>query len=110
MKFCKCSSEMQRDFVDGRQIFICRYCNSTTPATPEDARIAHKELEQDKGMFSLIINNSPFVRENQRVRRQCKGCPLDYMTLTRVSESENITYTCKCGMKEEVQSSTMSMS
>lgn len=99
MKFCaNCDRVMRRDASTGVVKFVC-ICGNSEPGTPADARIAGAVLGagETTEMYGRLIQNAPFDRTNQIVRRPCGECGLDYQVQIRVGKDEVIIYRCKCG-------------
>lgn len=102
MRFCQdCGHAMQRETVSGAVEFRC-YCGRLEKGAPEDARIASAVLgnAETAEMFRRLIDAAAFDRVNQQMRRWCRDCGRDYMTLVRVGESETVIYKCQCGREE----------
>jgi hypothetical protein len=47
----------------------------------------------------VFIDNSPYDLAAYVVMKECLQCHLDYLTLIRVGELEDVIYTCTCGYK-----------
>lgn len=94
---------MMRDTSSGVVVFRCA-CGAEEPGDPADARIASVILgvSETIEMYDNLIRSAPFDRTNQRVKRNCDECGLDYMTEIRVGPAETPIYRCKCGYKHIV--------
>jgi DNA-directed RNA polymerase subunit M/transcription elongation factor TFIIS len=102
MRFCEdCGRSMRRETATGAVVFRC-YCGRAEKGAPEDARLASLVMgsTETTEMFRRLIDSAPHDRVNQQMRRLCRGCGRDYMTLVRVGESETTIYKCQCGREE----------
>jgi hypothetical protein len=45
----------------------------------------------------ILVENTAFDVAGYRVRKECPQCSLDYLSLTRIGEAENVILSCSCG-------------
>jgi predicted RNA-binding Zn-ribbon protein involved in translation (DUF1610 family) len=91
---------MVRDPSSSTIVFRCP-CGVEEKGDPADARVGGAVLGagETTELYRRLIQNAPFDRTNQLVRRLCPDCGLDYMVQIRVGINEVIIYKCKCGFE-----------
>lgn len=103
MKFCSvCQTPMQRNISSGELMFRCKRCHNEEPSDDWDVCVMRDDMVKESGMFKILIDNSAYVREAQRVKKKCPNCFRNTMVAVRVDVHENVTYRCECGGTEEV--------
>ena len=98
MNFCPdCSRAMARNTQSGVVVFVC-YCGFFLEGSPENARIAGGLYTGDiEEMYRRLIRNAAHDRVNQRVKKDCPLCGIDYLVQIRVGNREIVIWVCKCG-------------
>lgn len=102
IKFCpECQSHMIKTFDREKNIiFECR-CKYTINGEDDDTLMFEQQFttEESNLKHETFIEMSPFDTAANIVRKDCPKCNLDFLILIRVSENQNIMYTCSCGYR-----------
>mgnify|MGYP001608147708 CR=1 FL=1 len=104
MQFCsECDSIMLRNTADGRVRFICK-CGNTKDGGPGDLRVGGSNVDPTTSleMYDTMLRPAANDPINQKVKRKCLTCGLDYMTVVRVTTSEIVIFLCKCGRRDVI--------
>lgn len=99
MNFCsQCQSVLTKEIkLNGNISFICS-CLLEQAGKPEDTLIYEEFLGTvEVAQREIFIENSPYDPAGLVVLKDCPDCGLDFMTLIRVGQAENVIYTCTCG-------------
>jgi|FLOH01.1.fsa_nt_gi DNA-directed RNA polymerase subunit M/transcription elongation factor TFIIS len=107
MKFCPvCQSVLQRSTQIGSIVFHCNVCFTEEPGDEWDSLIMIGGPEDDvqsgaeEKKYEKLIATAAFDQVNEKIKKECPKCGLDYMTQIRVGDQERIIYKCKCGYEE----------
>lgn len=89
---------MKRAEVEGEIQFTC-FCGVMVEGGPEDALISELNLKAEEvtEMYRSLLRHAAWDPTNQRVKKDCPVCGLDYMIQVRATQREVIVYVCTCG-------------
>nr|BBO54006.1 C122R homolog protein [Abalone asfa-like virus]BCY04554.1 hypothetical protein [Abalone asfa-like virus] len=105
MKVCSsCQSSMERTIYNDTIYFKC-HCGNEIQGTVDDLRIAGHSYNYSTEIvekFANLVKFAMFDPINQKIKKDCNNCGLDYMTQLKLGHEEIILYVCKCGNQTSV--------
>ena len=98
-KFCPvCKRHMLRQTMTGTVQFQCPTCQNTVPGNERDvAYLQNSRTDTTIQSYDRLIRHASSDRANNKVKKTCEECGIDYMSLMHFGTDEKSIYTCICG-------------